>query len=269
MQLPVIKITFLLAILSKVFADVEITSPEEGDSFSGSGGTANIKVEWKDADDSNSALSLGNVKTYTISLCTGATSNIQCFPATISEQTFTTFSTTLNIPSATAPNGYYFLQFYTLFTNGAITTHYSPRFQLTGMTGPTATWVVTVTGDQPGGATENMNAPSASVDSASFTVPYTLQTGKTRYAPMQMQPGSTVTATSWTRRFPTSAVTYYTTKQKSPVVYSTITPGWSYQASSDVNWASVAPYPTNWYAASERVSKASITATRKKRRWLD
>ncbi|KAI3406158.2 KRE9 [Candida oxycetoniae] len=262
-------LAIFLATLSRVLGDVEITSPEDGDTFSGSSGQASIKVEWKD-DSSDSDFSLDKIKFYTISLCTGTNNPIQCYePAYVDQKKLTTTSSTINIPQNAVPNGMFYFQIYTMFTNGADTIHYSPRFKLTGMTGPTSTYVVTATGDQPGAITENYN-PAGNTDfSASFTVPYTLQTGKTRFAPMQMQPGSTVTATTWTRRFPSSAVTYYSTKMKSPVVQSTITPGWSYTASSDVNWASVAPYPTNWYSASERVSKASITATKKKRRWLD
>ncbi|KAI5970631.1 hypothetical protein CANMA_000327 [Candida margitis] len=262
-------ITILAAFLAPAFADVEITSPEEGDKFSGSSGTASIKVSWKDNSDSDSDTSLDNVKSYTLSLCTNG-SPIQCQDPAITQEKLTSKSANVTVDQGDVPSGYYFIQVYTIFTSGGTTINYTPRFQLTNMEGSTGTLVVTVTGDQPDGQTSGFDETTASDISQSFTVPYTLQTGKTRYAPMQSQPGSTVTATTWTPKYPTSAVTYYSTKHTKPVVYSTITPGWSYTASSEVNWATVAPYPTNWYAASERkLSKASMTATQKKRRWLE
>lgn len=262
-------LTLLSSLLAPVFADVEITSPEEGDKFSGSSGKATIIVKWDDNSDSDSDMSLDNVKSYTLSLCTNG-SPIQCLDPTIKQKEITSNTATVSVEQNDVPSGYYFIQVYTLFTNGGSTINYTPRFRLTDMEGTSGTLVVTVTGDQPGGQTSGFGQTTGSDISKSFTVPYTLQTGRTRYAPMQMQPGSTVTATTWTRKFPTSAVTYYSTRHTKPVVHSTITPGWSYTASSEVNWATVAPYPTNWYAASERkLSKASITATKKRKRWIE
>ncbi|KAI5903664.1 Cell wall synthesis protein KRE9 [Candida parapsilosis] len=262
-------LTLLSSLLAPVFADVEITSPEEGDKFSGSSGKATIIVKWDDNSDSDSDMSLDNVKSYTLSLCTNG-SPIQCLDPTIKQKEITSNTATVSVEQNDVPSGYYFIQVYTLFTNGGSTINYTPRFRLTDMEGTSGTLVVTVTGDQPGGQTSGFGQTTGSDISKSFTVPYTLQTGRTRYAPMQMQPGSTVTATTWTRKFPTSAVTYYSTKHTKFVVHSTITPGWSYTASSEVNWATVAPYPTNWYAASERkLSKASITATKKRKRWIE
>ena len=129
------------------------------------------------------------------------------------------------------------------------------------MKGYAVTIVVTVDGAAP---SDQISASGkASEDtSASFTIPYTLQSGLRRYAPMQMQPGTKVTATTWTRAFPTSAVTFYSTKGPKPNALVTTTPPWSYSYSSEVNWASVAPYPTNWYPASQRkLSKAKFTGT--------
>ena len=266
----IVYISILSSLLSTVSADVEFTSPSTGDSYSGSSGSASVKIAWDDADDSDSDLSLDNVKTYTILLCTGpdADGTIQCLPdALVDAQAIASKEKTVSISNTLVPNGYYYFQIYTVFNSGGVTIHYSPRFKLTGMSGPTGTLDVTVTGNAPAGDVHGF--PTATVDSRSFTVPYTLQTGKTRYAPMQSQPGTTVTATTWSMKYPPSAVTYYSTKLASPVVQSTITPGWSYIAESAVNYASVAPYPTNWYAASERVSKATISAATKKRRWLD
>lgn len=269
-QFQIILISLVVSIIRCVVADVDITSPKSGETFSGSSGSASIKITWDDSDDSDSPKSLDNAKGYTISLCTGPTSDgdIQCLDPLVKNEAISGKSKTVSIPQNSVPNGYYYFQIYVTFTNGGTTIHYSPRFKLTGMSGPTATLDVTETGSVPADQASGFDT-ATTADSKSFTVPYTLQTGKTRYAPMQMQPGTKVTATTWSMKFPTSAVTYYSTKAGTPNVASTITPGWSYTAESAINYASVAPYPTYWYPASERVSKATISAATKRRRWLD
>jgi len=103
-----------------------------------------------------------------------------------------------------------------------------------------------------------------SINSASFSIPYTLQTGLTRYAPMQMQPGSVLTKnkSSWSRRHPTSAVTFFTSIRPSPAQSSTITPGLSYTMTSVVNDASPALYPSQnggWYNPSKLLTKPTIS----------
>ena len=85
--------------------------------------------------------------------------------------------------------------------------------------------------------------------------PYTMQTGVSRFAPMQMQPQSAVTAQTWTRKFPTSSVSLYSTLRKSPDKLTTITPGWSYTLPSDYNYATPAPFPSDnggWYNPKDR-----------------
>ncbi|RLV91279.1 Cell wall synthesis protein KRE9 [Spathaspora sp. JA1] len=263
----------LVSLVTYVIADVDITEPSQGDKFDGSSGAASVDIAWKDdSSDSSDQMSLANVKTYTIILCTGpdARGSIQCLQTAplVPPGPIPSKKTTVSIKQGLVPNGYYYFQIYTTFTSGGDTIHYSPRFQLTGMDGTTGTLAVTVTGDVPGPQVQGFNA-AANINSAWFTIPYTEQTGRTRYAPMQTQPGSQVTATTWTMRYPTSSVSYFTTRVQSPVVYSTITPGWDYTAESAVNYATVAPYPTNWYPASERVSKATISSASKKKRWLD
>ncbi|KAG5419416.1 KRE9 [Candida metapsilosis] len=261
-------ITLLSALLAPVLADVEILSPEEGDEYSGSSGKATIKVTWDDNADKDSDTYLGNVQSYTLSLCTNG-NPIQCLDPAIKDQKLSSKSATVTVDQNDVPDGYYFIQVFALFKNGASTINYTPRFRLVDMDGPKGTLVVTVTGDQPQGQASGFGLITGDM-SKSFSIPYTLQTGRTRFAPMQMQPGSKVTATTWSMRHPTSAVTYYSAKHTKPVVHSTITPGWSYTASSEVNWATVAPYPTNWYAASGRkLSRASMTATKRRRRWLE
>ncbi|WPK24776.1 hypothetical protein PUMCH_002067 [Australozyma saopauloensis] len=260
----------LLLLLVSVVADVSITKPTAGQSFSGLGGTT-ITVLWiDDTSDSDSKLSLSKVTKYSIVLCTGSNNNINAVKSYTTTLPADSLTYDMKIQSSDVPNGIYFVQVYAQFADG-FTIHYTPRFTLTGMSGlantltfPTA--LLTATGDVPQ-AQLQVGGTQVSVDSHSFTVPYTLQTGKTRYAPMQTQPGTQVTYTMYSTRLPTSAYTPYSSLSPSPNVYSTITPGWSYAVTSLFNTAAIAAYPTYWYPASERVLQASLSSAKLKR-WL-
>ena len=140
------------------------------------------------------------------------------------------------------------------------TIHYTPRFQLTSMGGTTAYTYSGSVEPVPQTSiqtTTTNNAQATTIDSRSFTVPYTKQTGTSRFAPMQMQPNTKVTASTWTRQFATSAVTYYSTFGSLPEQATTLTPGWSYTISSGANYATRAPMPSangGWYKPSQRLS---------------
>lgn len=263
------RLLYILFLLGLVFADVEITSPTSGDSFSGSSGKATFNIKWKDNSEDGDTLSLDNVKTYTILLCTGPNGDIDCLNHLVKQQSISGNEYSASISQNSVPNGYYYLQIYTDFGEGVgATINYSDRFKLTGMSGSTATvsQAVTYTGDSPAGYT---SIQSVAINSKSFSITYTLQTGRTKFAPMQLQPGSSITHSTWSRRFPTSSYTVYTSISPSPNAYSTITPGWSYTPVSATNTASSADYPTYFYAASSRVSKATLSTASKRKRWLD
>lgn len=259
----------LLLLVCLVQADVKITSPTGG-SFSASGGTVEVSLKWEDDGDSD-ATDLSQVQSYTISLCTGPNDDIECFHTIVDGKTVSSKSVNAQIKASDAPNGWYYFQIYSVFPKG-FTNHYSPRFQLKGMSGESAatitgkptTLVVTATGDPP----EAQVSASDTINSKSFSLRYTDQTGSTKFAPMQTQPGSKVTATTWSMKYPTSAVTYYSLAAGSPNARTTATPGWDYTPTSLPNWAPVAPYPTYFYPASQRVTKASLLSAKKKR-WFD
>lgn len=250
-----------------VHADVAVSSPTEGKIYTAIGGSVTVPLRW--IDDSNYP-PLDKIKYYTFSLCYGPNSDISNV-YTIGKQvlssdiTVTTsdggkvYSYDSVIPASIVGNGQFYIQVYAVVEGEGDTIHYSPRFTLAGMSGVnTYTYTYSV---QPPAITE-INTGGAgnadtSINSASFSIPYTLQTGKTRYAPMQMQPGSTVTATTWTRRFPTSKVTFYSTFRKSLDQVSTITPGRSYVMTSDINAAPPALMPSEnggWYNPSKRLT---------------
>lgn len=262
----------LLLFITFALADVSIVSPSAGSSFSGLGGTAQIKLLWlDDSDSSDDDTSLTKVSRYAIVLCTGPNDNIMGVKTITSKLSSTALSYDVNLQSTDVPNGIYFLQVYAQF-DGGYTIHYTSRFTLTGMTGQTntitfATSYLSMTGNIPEPQVMLAGGGATSINSASFTVPYTLQTGTIRYAPMQMQPGTAVTHTMYSTRHVTSAYTPYSSVSPSPNVHSTVTPGWSYTVTSFFNTAAVAEYPTYFYPASERVVQASLSSARQKR-WL-
>lgn len=264
---------FFLSCLCVVNADVSVATPKIGQTFSASGGSTNIVVSWvDDTDDDTSATSLSKVKQYSIVLCTGSSTSVHAVKSLTTNLPSASTSYSATIEDSDGPDGSYFFQVFAKFADG-YTIHYTPRFTLSGMSGSANTFTsfagsyFTQTGPQPT-AQIDVGGDATTINSASFTVPYTLQTGKTRFAPMQTQPGSTVTHTMFSTRYQTSAYTPYSTIRPSPAVYSTITPGWSYAVTSVINTASVAGYPTYFYPASSRVVSASASSA-KRRRWLE
>lgn len=271
-------VSWVCTLFYAVHADISLARPGISSSFSGSSGTVSIVVQWI---ESGSTPTLDDVDTYTFTLITGPNGDQEAV-GTLEKQipalSITDFTHTVEFSSSLCGNGLFYIQVYANLLKGAgHSTKYTNRFTLTGMTGTT---VGSGSGSPPLGevslAADSKETPAAGGDtSASFTVPYTLQTGSTRYAPMQLQPKATVTATTWSRRFPTSAVSYFTTKMTAPVVASTLTLPWSYTINSQFNYAAPAPDPSiaGWYAASERLKSATIAAKdepkAKRNQWVD
>ena len=173
-------------------------------------------------------------------------------------------SKTVSIPQNSVPNGYYYFQIYVTFTNGGTTIHYSPRFKLTGMSGPTATLMSPKQDRCQRIKLQDLILQLLLTPNLSqFHIPYKQED--------QIRTNANATryqsdCYNLSMKFPTSAVTY---QQRLAQVASTITPGWSYTAESAINYASVAPYPTYWYPASERVSKATVLLQREEDGWIE
>ena len=267
------QLIFLISVLISavaVMADMEFTAPNAGKTYTASGGKVSVEIKW---DDDGSDLNFKDIKKYIVSLCTGPNDDIEC---TSIEQVsdLTKKSYTASIDASAFPNGWYYFQMYNTYDLG-ISILYTDRFQLKGMDGGSKTFgstmslsvALTATGDAPAAATQADDKP---IDSRSFSITYAKQSGKTKYAPMQTQPGSTITYKSMSRRFATSSYSAYSTYRKSPNVMTTLTPDWDYKPASKPNYATVAPYPNTAYPASERITAtASLTSAAKKRRWLD
>lgn len=138
---------------------------------------------------------------------------------------------------------------------GGTVINYSSRFSLTGMTGTFPPQVIagvgTVSGTN-GPATENnvaQAAPGGAQQAAgAFGTPYTLQTGLTRYAPMQPQPPKTITAKNPTPLWPTSAVQFATTFLPRPSQVTTLTQSGTFSVSSMENTVCLIVFTIRVYA---------------------
>jgi len=117
-----------------------------------------------------------------------------------------------------------FLQIVSTSTTGGQVINYSPRFSLSSMTGTLPATVIAAINALPAGTTTGPATSGSGLDPAtpangaaggsysnSYVVPYTMQTGPIRYAPMQPVPGTQITAQSASMAYPTSSVSVATT----------------------------------------------------------
>ncbi len=128
-------------------------------------------------------------------------------------------------------------------TGGELFT-YSDRFSYSGMTGAWGTTVKaaldkldSTKGPETKDNTADPAGAAAGADGA-FDVEYTMQTGATRYAPMQPIPPKKVTATNTKPLYPTSSVRIATTALPIPSIQKTITQSQTFTFSSVENTVS-------------------------------
>ncbi|OCK76099.1 hypothetical protein K432DRAFT_408445 [Lepidopterella palustris CBS 459.81] len=249
-----LKLLALLAAITPIaFADVEFTSPKAGATLTGGG---SITVEWK---DSNNAPLLTDLTSYSLFLCAGGnddTTFIQLTAITTSgmfaagNQAMGTIGVGVG---ASTPTNAYFLKMISVATTGGTITNYSPRFSLTGMTGTFPPNVIAganaITGTD-GPPTVNQiaaNNPGAAgtVAASEYFVPYTMQTGLTKYAPMQPVPPTKITKQNPTPQYPTSAVQFASTFLPIPKQVTTMTQSQTFSVSSMENTEPAAAMPSD------------------------
>jgi len=137
-----------------------------------------------------------------------------------------------------------FLGMLSVATAGGTVWNYSSRFTLTGMTGTfdatVAAAVKAVSGTSGPPTVNNVvsNAATGSVGDGAWATPYNLQTGLTKYAPMQPVPPTAITATNTSPLWPTSAVQFATTFLPVPSEVTTLTQSNTYSISSRANTVS-------------------------------
>jgi hypothetical protein len=132
---------------------------------------------------------------------------------------------------------------------GGTYTAYSDRFSYSGMKGTfndiVKAGVKDISGTKGPDAVDTTVAPGANPaapgvpaapDAAEFDVEYTMQTGLTRYAPMQPVPLTKITAKGTPKPlFPTSSVEIAKTRLPIPKVQTTVTQSQTYSVSSREN----------------------------------
>jgi glucose dehydrogenase len=91
-------------------------------------------------------------------------------------------------------------------------------------------------------ATTNAAAPAGA---AEFDVEYTMQTGATRYAPMQKVPASKITKKKASPQYPTSSVPIAKKFLPTPKVQTTVTQSQTFSVQSMENTAKAAPMPSD------------------------
>jgi len=138
-------------------------------------------------------------------------------------------------------------------TEGGQVINYSSRFSMTGMTGTTPpsaiTAITALNGVTDGPATVNQvsNGAAAGAGAAPeagvWTVPYQLQTGLTKYAPMQPVPPTKITKKNATPLHPTSAYTIATTFMGPAKMLTTLTASQTFSVSSMENTVSSCSLP--------------------------
>jgi Yeast cell wall synthesis protein KRE9/KNH1 len=138
----------------------------------------------------------------------------------------------------------YFIKMISAAPGGTVV-NYSGRFSISGMTGTFPDTVKkglkSVDGTE-GPATENNVAegqdPAGAPADGDAGVPYTMQTGPIRYAPMQKQPPTKISAKDPEPLFPTSAVQFAITFLPNPVQKQTITASATFSVESMENTVS-------------------------------
>ncbi|KAI4162209.1 MAG: hypothetical protein LQ342_004229 [Letrouitia transgressa] len=225
---------FLLSTIAPfILCDVRFTSPPAGASLQ-AGQT--LIISWNDSKES---VSLDPFASYSLFLCAGGDE-----------------AESQNASSHTHPY-LSFLKIHAATTHGLESISLSDRFSINGMTGTFPTAVLdglAKLSDSPalqiqkrdpqapaappaGGAAAAGAAPVAPAAApaagaagaggpgapADYAVPYTLQTGLIRYAPMQKPPGTHITAKMASRKYPTSSVRIATTFLPTPSQTTTFT----------------------------------------------
>ncbi|KAF8861347.1 beta-1,6-glucan boisynthesis protein-like protein [Acephala macrosclerotiorum] len=238
---------FLVASVPLAFAYPEFTVPAAGASVPG--GTA-FSVTWEDSGD---APSLADLTTYTLFLFSGSNASPQQLYS-LSQGTIATASTvSVTVPVNTGGNGTnaYFLGMLSVASAGGTIWTYSSRFTLTGMTGSFSATVAAanlqVTGTAGPDTVNAVDGTGTTTSSATggWATPYNLQTGLTKYAPMQPVPPTAITATNTSPLWPTSSVSLATTFLPIPSEVMTLTQSNTFSVSSHANTAAAASSPTN------------------------
>ncbi|KAF1946898.1 hypothetical protein EJ02DRAFT_450237 [Clathrospora elynae] len=247
----------LAALCPLVSAGVKFTKPEAGSTLTA--GTA-IEVDWIEGGDGPE---LTDLLTYELFLIAGGNKPEDQFVVDVitTQGSFGAGSKSASGMITTASgedtnvNAYFVKMVAVAKTGGQLTT-YSDRFAYSGMKGvgvfpqPVKAALSGITGTAGPATVDNTvdaanPAAGASPAASMFDVEYTMQTGPTRYAPMQPVPPTKITATNTKPLYPTSSVSIATTRLPIPTVIFTTTASQTYSVQSKENTVAPALNPTD------------------------
>ncbi|KAK4544049.1 hypothetical protein LTR36_004547 [Oleoguttula mirabilis] len=244
-------LTLLAALTPYALGYPKFTTPAAGASVA----AGTISVAW----ENSGSPAISTLSTYTLTLIVGGNDAATQLPLTAIEADgdFTTGNTASGAVTAglagSTTNGF-FLKMVSVSSDGGTITTYSDRFTMTGMTGTTAATYLTAVTALDGATAGPALVDDVSTDTATtaaaaaadeYTVPYNLQTGLTKYAPMQPIPGTKITAKTYSAMYPTSAYTVATTYLAAASIVITVTESQTFSASSMENTAAAVANPTD------------------------
>ncbi|PSK33946.1 putative cell wall synthesis protein KRE9 [Elsinoe australis] len=235
------------SLLSFISAEVTFTTPAAGGSVPGGG---SISVQWTYAGTP----AISTFTTYQLFLMAGGNDGASMqqvavlVPNGVVAQSFSSAQAVVQPGVGGTQANAYFLKMMLTSSSGGQLINYSDRFTLTGMTGTFPANVlagINAISGTAGPANEDQitNDAGAGAGDSGNAVPYSLQSGLTRYAPMQPVPPTKITAKTWTPLFPTSAFTVATTYFPRPSIVTTITASQTFSVSSVENTIAAASQP--------------------------
>jgi hypothetical protein len=153
-------------------------------------------------------------------------------------------------------------------SSGGSYINWSNRFSISGLAGPAAPAAVLAAVTALAGATagpgpiNKLGSGGAPGGDGLFDIPFNLQTGLTRYAPMQPIPPTKITAKVFKPLFPTSAYTIAKTFLPNPTVQKTVTEQQTFSASSIENPVSPLASCRTWHILTLVPGRSGINAHR-------
>ncbi|KXS96691.1 hypothetical protein AC578_9433 [Pseudocercospora eumusae] len=245
----------LAACVNTVLAGVKFTTPAAGSNAP----SGTLTVKWEEDDTSPS---IDELTTYTIQLMVGGNKEgTDALPIAVltTKGTFATgnsFQGTVQSTLAGPTKNGYYIKMMAVAKEGGQMTYFSNRFNIPTMTGTTpAAYAqgaagVSGTSDVPEtiDAVSNDAAGGAAAtpgDAGAYTIPPGLQTGLTKYAPMQSVPPTKITMKKFTPIYPTSPYTIATTFLPPAKQVTTVTQPQTFSTSSMENTAAAQPNPTD------------------------
>ncbi|KAF2442996.1 beta-1,6-glucan boisynthesis protein-like protein [Karstenula rhodostoma CBS 690.94] len=244
----------LTTLATLVSAGIKITSPSKGTTLKA--GDA-IEVKW---DFAGSGPDADDLTTYQVFLCAGpndpGNANTITYPITTSGS-FAKGGTSVQgkIPDTVggnSPSNAYYVKIIAAGSKGGTYTVFSDRFSYKDMkssfsaalTSALST-VKDTTGPAAVDTTVKDPADVSDVADDEYDVEYTMQTGATRFAPMQPVPPTKITAKQAKPLYPTSSVKIATAALPIPSVQTTITQSQTHKVTSMENTVAAAPMPSD------------------------